>query len=66
MTRKHFVKLAEYIAKIQDRQTRALAALAVARACKEFNPNFCFVKFAAACGLTIFDLAQAADHLPED
>lgn len=51
MTRKHFQLLAEQIAKIADPETRAMAAQAVAAACRNDNPRFNPTKFFEACGV---------------
>lgn len=49
MTKKHFIALAAEIALIDDREARRKAADAVARAARQFNPNFDKARFLAAC-----------------
>ena len=49
MTRKHFEALAAEIRQIPDKVAREQAARAVARACRQFNPNFDMSRFLAAC-----------------
>ena len=50
MTRKHFKMIADEIAKIEDKQQRAIIAAVVAAAFKRINAKFDFYKFYAACG----------------
>lgn len=49
MTKKHFITLAQEISNIQDRHARNLAADAVARAARQFNPRFNNQKWFDAC-----------------
>lgn len=49
MTKKHFKALAREIAEIEDMTARKIAALAVARACAQFNPAFNRDLFLIAC-----------------
>lgn len=51
MTRKHFQALADSIRTIMDPHVRLNAAVAVASACKQMNPNFKPDRFYAACGV---------------
>jgi hypothetical protein len=47
MSKKHFVALAQSIARITDTNAREQAAKAVSAACKQFNPLFdeqCFIE----------------------
>ncbi|MDI3304627.1 MAG: hypothetical protein QJR04_25095 [Burkholderia multivorans] len=49
MTKKHFEALAREIAAIENEYARHAAALAVMRACMQFNPNFDCARFLSAC-----------------
>ena len=49
LTRKHFEALAAEIRQIPDRVVREQAAHAMARVCRQFNPNFDMSRFLAAC-----------------
>ena len=49
MTRRHFQALADAIAEIEDETTRRVAACAIARVCRSFNPRFDRERFMAAC-----------------
>ena len=51
MTRKHFKLIAAEIAKIADRQERAMKAAAAAKVFMKLNPRFDLDKFYAACGV---------------
>lgn len=51
MTKRHFIRLAEEIANIEDRELAWQVAKIFARMCREFNPRFNREKFMAACGL---------------
>jgi hypothetical protein len=51
MSRKHFITLAENIARITDINARRLAAEAVASAANEHNNRFDYARFFAACGV---------------
>jgi hypothetical protein len=50
MSRKHVQALAAEIAQIHNAFSRTEAALAVARAARQFNPAFDKEKFLMACG----------------
>jgi hypothetical protein len=51
MTRRHFETLAKHIRQILDAHVRLNAAIAVAAACQEVNPNFDYERFYVACGV---------------
>ena len=51
MSRKHFITLAENIARITDTSARRLAAEAVASAAREHNDRFDYARFFSACGV---------------
>ena len=49
MTKQHFIALAEQIKGIENPEARMAAADAVARAARQFNSRFDWMKFYAAC-----------------
>ena len=51
MSKKHFAALAKHIRMILDPHVRLNAAIAVAAACQEANPNFDYERFYQACGV---------------
>jgi hypothetical protein len=51
MTKKHFVKFAEYIRCITDDKQRADTAELVADVCRCFNENFTRERFMLVCGV---------------
>lgn len=53
MSKKHFVALASKIQKIANHSQRKAAAIAVASACKQFNPAFDAGRFYVACEVEV-------------
>jgi hypothetical protein len=49
MTRKHFVALADAIANLSDKPSKAEIISAIAGVCRQFNSNFDWGRFAEAC-----------------